>query len=219
VTNASHRAAILTAVCALAAFAALTIVVLDFGVDGWDRAALRAVAHLHSHSLTTAIKAVTALGTVYWVAPLTGVAAIAAVVLGRPRAAALAVLAVAGAELLQLGLKQLFGRPRPSVFPQLEQITSAAYPSGHALVSASLAFALVAICWRRRWRVPVTVLATLYVLAIGFSRVYLGVHYPSDVLAGWLLAAVWVASLSAALGPLVGRRRPPNIAGGGGPPN
>ncbi len=136
-------------------------------------------------------------------APLTAAVALAALLLRHRRAAALVVLAVAGAELLQLGLKPLFGRPRPGVFPPLERIGSAAYPSGHALVSAALAGALVLICWQRRWRTLAALPAAVYVLAVGFSRLYLGVHYPSDVLAGWLLAAAWVGGLSALLLPPV----------------
>ena len=200
------------ALCALAGFALLTIVVLGFGIDGWDHAALRAVEHLHGRSLTRAMKIITAGGTVAVVAPLTIVAAVAALLLHRPRAAALVALAVVGAELLQLGLKPLFDRPRPNVFPRLEQIGSAAYPSAHAIVSASLALAVVAICWRRPWRAPAASLAVLYVLAVGFSRIYLGVHYPSDVLAGWLLAGAWVAGLGAALVPGL-RRGAANSAG------
>lgn len=211
--TARRRATVAVAVAALVAFVLLSVVVLGFGVQGWDRAALRAVARLHGPSLTRAIKAVTACGSLDVVAPLTLVAAIAAWLLHRLRAAALVILAVAGAELLQLGLKPLFGRPRPAVFPRLEHIGTAAYPSGHAIVSAALAFALVAICWKRPWRTAAACLAALYALAVGFSRVYLGVHYPSDVLAGWLLAAAWVAGLSAAL-PLGPRRRRTQTAEG-----
>lgn len=199
----ARRAAAVVSVGALVGFALLTTVVLGFGADGWDRAALRAVEHLHGHSLTTAIKTVTALGSLDLVAPLTVVVAVAGMLLRRPRAAALVVLAVVGADLLQLGLKPLFGRARPHVFPRLEQVGSAAYPSGHAIVSASLAFALVAICWRRPWRAAAASAAALYMVAVGFSRVYLGVHYPSDVVGAWLLAAAWVAILCAALWPVL----------------
>jgi undecaprenyl-diphosphatase len=214
----ARRAAVLVAVATLIGFTLLTVVVLGLGVDGWDRAALRAVERLHGRSLTKAVKTITALGTLELVAPLTIVVVGAAMLLRRLRAAALMVLAVVGADLLQLGLKPLFDRPRPHVFPHLEQIGSAAYPSGHAIVSAALAFALVAICWRRPWRAAAASVAAVYVLAVGFSRIYLGVHYPSDVLGGWLLAAAWVSILCAALGPALlrsGRRAAAGEAQGG----
>ena len=209
----ARRAAVLIAVAALIGFTVLTVVVLGLGVDGWDRAALRAVERLHGRSLTKAVKIITALGSLDLVAPLTIVVVGAAMVLRRPRAAALVVLAVVGADLLQLGLKPLFDRPRPQVFRHLEQVGSAAYPSGHAIVSAALAFALVAICWRRPWRAAAASAATVYVIAVGFSRIYLGVHYPSDVLGGWLLAAAWVSTLCAALGPVLRRNGTRTAAG------
>jgi membrane-associated phospholipid phosphatase len=199
--TANRRTNVILSLCALAGFFLLTVVVLGFGVDGWDSATLRAVKRLHDTTLTAVIKDVTALGSFAWVAPLAAAMAVAALLLRRPRATALVILAVTGGELLQLVLKRLFGRPRPSVFPPLEHIGNAAYPSGHALVSAALACALVAICWKSRWRALVAALAAVYVLGVGFSRLYLGVHYPSDVLAGWLLAATWVAGLSALLAP------------------
>jgi undecaprenyl-diphosphatase len=199
VPTAGRRTAVILFLCALGGFALLTVVVLGLGVDGWDSAALRAVEHLHRAPLTTVVKDVTALGGIAWAVPLTAAAVIAALLRRRRRGAALMLLAFAGAELLQLGLKPLFGRPRPSVFPPLEHIGNAAYPSGHALVSAALACALVAIWPKSRLRTLVAALAAVYVLAVGFSRLYLGVHYPSDVLAGWLLAAAWVAGLSALL--------------------
>ena len=212
--------AVLIAVCAVACFVLLTVVVLGLGVDGWDSAALRAVGRLHSAPRTPVIKDISALGTFVWVASIAAAVAVAALLLRHGRAAVLVALAIAGAELLQLGLKPLFGRPRPGVFPPLERIGTAAYPSGHALVSAALACALLAICWKSRWRALVAALAAVYTLAVGFSRLYLGVHYPSDVLAGWLLATAWVAGLSALLAPLRRRNteRAPDAGAGDGSP-
>jgi undecaprenyl-diphosphatase len=82
------------------------------------------------------------------------------------------------------------------VFPPLAHETSPSYPSGHALVSAAFALALVIIARETRWRWRVGAAASAYVLAVGFSRLYLGVHYPSDVLAGWCLAVAWAATAS-----------------------
>jgi membrane-associated phospholipid phosphatase len=72
-----------------------------------------------------------------------------------------------------------------------------AFPSGHATGSATLAAAAVLIFWDdRRWRWPVTILAIAYAAAVGLSRLYLGVHYPADVVAGWSLGTAWVLILS-----------------------
>ena len=60
------------------------------------------------------------------------------------------------------------------------------------MASMSLAAALVVIAWRTRWRWPAIVLGAVYVLVVGLSRIYLGVHFPSDILAGWCVAVLWV---------------------------
>jgi membrane-associated phospholipid phosphatase len=70
------------------------------------------------------------------------------------------------------------------------------FPSGHALSSATLAVAVIVMTWGdRRWRVPVTIAAVGYMLMVGISRLYLGVHYPVDVVAGWCFAAAWTLLL------------------------
>jgi membrane-associated phospholipid phosphatase len=71
-----------------------------------------------------------------------------------------------------------------------------AFPSGHATGSATLAAAAVIVAWSdRRWRWPVVIAAIAYAFAVGLSRVYLGVHYPADVVAGWALGTAWVITL------------------------
>jgi undecaprenyl-diphosphatase len=111
----------------------------------------------------------------------------------RPRAA-LVIGAAAGAMLLSAGLKFLFARARPDVVERLVGVHSASFPSGHALLSAAIYLMLGALLARelsgaaRRY---VMVVAVLLTLLIGLSRVYLGVHWPSDVLAGWCIGALW----------------------------
>ncbi|WP_420606401.1 phosphatase PAP2 family protein [Novosphingopyxis sp.] len=91
--------------------------------------------------------------------------------------------------------KQVFGRQRPEVIDHLVEVGSASFPSGHSANSAAvyltLALVLVQIVERRAERVYLLAAAALLVLAIGASRVYLGVHWPSDVLAGWAFGALW----------------------------
>ncbi|MGN6513844.1 MAG: phosphatase PAP2 family protein [Lysobacteraceae bacterium] len=108
-------------------------------------------------------------------------------------------IAVAGSALLNLGAKHSFQRARPTLWLSLAPEHSYSFPSGHAMGSMTLVFALVLLCWSRRtpwgtpWRWPATLLGALFVLWVGWARVYLGVHYPSDILAGWCAAAVWTA--------------------------
>jgi membrane-associated phospholipid phosphatase len=98
---------------------------------------------------------------------------------------------VGGASLLNLVLKFLFERTRPDLWQQLIVETSYSFPSGHAMGSAALALAVMYICRNGRLRWPAIILGSLYILIIGLSRLYLGVHYPTDVLAGWLVSAAW----------------------------
>lgn len=69
------------------------------------------------------------------------------------------------------------------------------FPSGHAIASMTLVMALLLLTWSTRWRWLVLTLGGLFVVGIGWTRLYLGVHYPSDVLAGWMLAIAWVTGV------------------------
>ena len=99
---------------------------------------------------------------------------------------------VGGAAIANAVLKLLFHRDRPSLWPHLVHETSFSFPSGHAMASASLATVIVLLFWQTRYRWWVVAAAGIYIIVIGFSRLYLGVHYPSDILAGWSVSVVWV---------------------------
>src|SRR3990167_6860759 len=101
-------------------------------------------------------------------------------------------LAGASAGLLNFGLKLLFGRSRPELWTHLVTESSYSFPSGHAMLSSALALALVSIFWGTKYRVTVAIGAALYIAMIGFTRLYLGVHYPSDIIAGWCASFAWV---------------------------
>ncbi|WP_196054556.1 phosphatase PAP2 family protein [Nocardia aurantiaca] len=110
--------------------------------------------------------------------------------------AVLIAVAAAGAGLLVFVGKLLIGRDRPPVIDHLVTETNHSYPSGHALGSTVAVGILVAVVLptlsRRVTRVLVISLAALFVVAVGLSRLYLGVHWPTDVLAGWLIGACWL---------------------------
>ena len=123
-------------------------------------------------------------------------------------------VAVIGSALLNLGSKQLFARERPSLWDSIAPETTYSFPSGHAMGSMTLAWVLVLLAWHTRWRVPVLAGATAFTVLVGVSRVYLGVHYPSDILAGWAAASIW--TVGAYL--LVFRDRRPWQSGADAPP-
>ncbi len=105
-------------------------------------------------------------------------------------------LSVGGAALLNQAAKLFFGRERPKLWVSLAPEPNASFPSGHAMGSMALVAALIVLLWPTRWRYAALLIGGAFVGLVGFSRIYLGVHYPSDVIAGWLAALAWVMGLS-----------------------
>jgi undecaprenyl-diphosphatase len=111
------------------------------------------------------------------------------------RNAAFVLAASLGGWILNDVLKVMFARPRPSVVPHLREVGSASFPSGHALTSAvvylTLGTLLMRVAERRLLKWYCIGVAMLTTVLVGLSRLYLGVHYPTDVLAGWLVGLSW----------------------------
>ncbi len=145
--------------------------------------------------LPSAMRDVTALGSTTVLTFVVAVAAIFLALAGRLRTG----LMVVGATLLGSALvefvKALIGRSRPDLIGRLMDETSRSFPSGHAALSAivylTLATLLFPVLPGRRVRVFAVLVALFLTAAIGCSRVYLGVHWPSDVVAGWAFGGLW----------------------------
>jgi FMN phosphatase YigB (HAD superfamily)/membrane-associated phospholipid phosphatase len=120
---------------------------------------------------------------------------------GMRRQAETVALSLTSAVLLNLVLKAFIQRQPPGDLVQLGEAARYSFPSGHTMSSTAFTLSLVVIAWPTRWRRPVLVCAVAGALTMGFSRVYVGVHWPSDVVAGWLMGAAVVAVVSAALQP------------------
>lgn len=114
---------------------------------------------------------------------------------GRYREMLILVTAVVGAFLISYFFKGMFDRPRPDLIPPGEYVYTASFPSGHALLATAtyltLGSILAQLMKSNQLKAYVLLLAFSLMLLVGFSRVYLGVHWPTDVLAGWLLGTVW----------------------------
>jgi undecaprenyl-diphosphatase len=138
---------------------------------------------------------ITALGSTVVLTLVVAFSAGYLLLLGRTRGAALLVAAVLSGVLLSSTLKSSYNRTRPPEGSALQGTQTASFPSGHSFSSAVVYLTLGAMLARfartRRLRVYFIVVALLLPLLIGLSRVYLGVHYPSDVLAGWAAGAAW----------------------------
>ena len=114
---------------------------------------------------------------------------------GLRRTALFVLVASVGVWFLNSELKEFFGRPRPSIVPHLSGVLSLSFPSGHAMNSAAVYLTIGALLMRitdrRALKVYSMGVAMLLVFLIGVSRLYLGVHYPTDVLAGWVIGMSW----------------------------
>jgi undecaprenyl-diphosphatase len=187
-------------VCALL-FALLAAAMLAGATLPFDEAARGAVHGLASARLTELARLFSLVGEAFVWVPMTMIAATALWLTARRKQALLLALAMLGAVVLDNGFKLAFHRVRPAAyFGPLPPTYS--FPSGHALFAVcfygALASILTAETQNAALRTTVWTAAVLLALSIGLSRIYLGVHYPSDVLAGYLAGVGWLAALCGA---------------------
>jgi undecaprenyl-diphosphatase len=190
------------AVVSLALFAGLANEMLEGETIRFDTA-VRALVHAHSSVWLTAIlRFATILGSSLVVFLVMTSGCVALWITGRRRRALLLAITMLGGSVLMWVLKMGFHRQRPEPFFDTQLPASYSFPSGHAMLSFCLCAAgaaLLSVEQKRRWvRAVIWVAAVVLVAAIGYSRIYLGVHYPSDVIAGYLGAQVWVLGVGVA---------------------
>lgn len=162
---------------------------------------VRVIVNQHAQPwFTAAMHFVTYFGSTIVISSLSVCAVVAFYLIKWRRASLLLLVTMAGAMVLNATLKLSFQRARPVPFFDITAPSSYSFPSGHALFSFCLLGTLAAIISRRVqgvWtRLAVWAAAAVIVMLVGFSRIYLGVHYPSDVLAGYAAAFVWVMSVA-----------------------
>ena len=180
----------------LALFACLAVLVSSGRLLAIDQAALLSINSQSSPGLDTFFLALTQFGGALFVTCAALVLLGAAIIQKRYTLAAFMAIIMSGMILCNLLLKSLFERPRPDLWEWLIHETSYSFPSGHATASMALAIVVIAFFWHSKWKWLVVVTASLYVVGVSFSRLYLGVHYPSDIVGGWLLS-ITIASFTA----------------------
>jgi undecaprenyl-diphosphatase len=182
-------------------FGSLTLAVLGGDTDSFDRAVMQ-IMRIDGHPgepigpawLPEVARDVTALGSYAFLGFLF-FAVIGYLTLLRKRSAALLIAAaVLGGVALSTLVKLAVDRPRPDI-PHIVRVVTASFPSGHAMLSAIVFLTLGALLTRmherRRIKIYFMSLAIILTTSVGLSRIYLGVHYPTDVLAGWAMGAAW----------------------------
>jgi len=203
------------AVAGTLAFAELGEHVREGSTLRFDVAVLRWLGAHHTPALTAAMVELTPLGTGLVVLTIVGVAAAFLWHTTHKHSARLLLAATAGSILLNNVLKLYFDRPRPDVFDWGTHAASSSFPSGHAM-SATVVYGtvgyLLARLQKHAWARALTLtITTLLILLVCLTRLYLGVHYPSDVIAGIVIGLAWsgfcMATLEASL--LLARRRAP----------
>jgi undecaprenyl-diphosphatase len=196
-------AGIVVAAIAIWIFGEVAEIVMRGGTQSFDESVLRWLGAHHTKLLDGAMIEITALGTGTVVMMIVAVAALFLFLTKHKYSGLLLLVATGGGILLNLVLKLRFDRPRPHVFVWGTNAVSSSFPSGHAM-SATIVYSTVAYLairlYRRTWpKVLTAIAAGGTIVAISASRLYLGVHYPSDVLAGAVIGLAWAAFCMATL--------------------
>jgi undecaprenyl-diphosphatase len=149
--------------------------------------------------LAMSFRDITALGGFTVITLVTLLAVFYLLVAGKVRNAVILALAISLGAVAEGSLKLLFSRPRPDVVPHLVNVQTMSFPSGHAMMSAITYLTLGAMLARaqqtRQLRIFILSVGVFLTLLIGTSRVFLGVHWPTDILAGWTIGGAWALAV------------------------
>jgi len=179
-------------------FVAIALRVWQFqgGLD-WDIAILNAIHDRANPTLDWLAPHLTNLGSVWTVFPIALVIAIWLITQQRWRPVLYFTITLLGCALINRTAKTLWRRARPDLWQSNYPLpTDFSFPSGHAMTSMVFVVALLGLPLSNHGRWLVLILGGLYALSIAWTRLYLGVHYPSDILAGWMVAIAWAVGIS-----------------------
>lgn len=201
-TEFAVLAALATAAAASLGFFILVDKVVDGKTHAFDEAVLRALRNpadmqdpIGPWWIEVMIRDLTALGSTTVLALITAAAVGYLLIDGKRATALFVIVSVLGGAVVSFLLKHAFARPRPELVAHLVDVHTLSFPSSHAMLSATTFLTLGALLARVQTRPALKAyllgLAVILMLLVGASRVYLGVHWPTDVLAGWCAGAAW----------------------------
>ncbi|MGJ5630458.1 phosphatase PAP2 family protein [Nostoc sp. CALU 1950] len=169
----------------------------------WDVPILLAVHSTANPQLDFLAVTLAIIGLPWTAIPILG--AIAIILLRQKRWRSLAYLLTAslGSVIINRTAKELMHRVRPQLWHSIAPEYSFSFPSAHAMTSITLVAILLFFTWASSWRLLVLLLGSLYIIAIAWCRIYLGVHFPSDILAGWMVALGWTIGVSLIIKPYI----------------
>lgn len=184
-------------ICAVIGFTLIAYRIFNLQNDQFDFLVFDKVANLVSAPVTTFMQFITFFGNHKFLIPANLLLVIYFLFIKRHRWYSIKVPVIAiGGVLLMFILKQLFNRARPLV-PLLEPVQGLSFPSGHALMSMSFYGLLIFLVWEnitnQVWKWTLSILLLVFILLIGFSRIYLRLHYFSDVIAGFAAGIIWLS--------------------------
>lgn len=189
------------AAAAIAVFAAIASAVQHGLTQRFDEAVLQWFAQRRTPLMNTVMLEITTLGTGVVLIVIVLIASVFLWLTKHRWSVYILLLGVFGAKVFNTLLKVSFARERPSIVEQIADVHSTSFPSGHAMSSivayGSVAYLVTRLEPTKRLRNVTWLLVTLIVIAIGVSRMYLGVHYPSDVIAGFLAGLGWIGFVAA----------------------
>ncbi|MCG6134702.1 MAG: phosphatase PAP2 family protein [Nostoc sp. LLA-1] len=173
----------------------------NLGGFPWDLPILLTVHSIAQPQLDQFAALLTKLGSFWTVLPM--LMAIALILLGQRRWRSLTYLLItaSGSAIINHTAKAFWHRVRPDLWVSAAPEFDYSFPSGHAMTSMTLVAILVILTWDSVWCWFTVLLGSLYIFAIGWTRLYLGVHFPSDIIAGWLVAIAWAMGVNLIIRP------------------
>ncbi|WP_246131847.1 phosphatase PAP2 family protein [Paenibacillus hemerocallicola] len=197
-SNPVTRAMAISLLCAIG-FAGVALLIGANRIAVFDSSVIASIQGMENDRLTYILSFFTWIGTGLPVAIITASAALFLYAALKHRMELLLLVAVVGGTgLLNYLLKLVFKRARPEIY-RIAEANGYSFPSGHSMVAFSLYGILAYLLWRhiprRAGRIVLIAISSLFILTIGISRIYLGVHYPSDVLGGYLASGCWMFGL------------------------